>query len=85
MPVISYFLNNILVFTRFYLIICDVTSLTVAHSDERILEQQMNHDLCEIHTWLIANKLSLNVIKTKYMIVASQYGTKPLSTSLIFM
>ena len=26
----------------------------------------MNHDLHEIHVWLIANKLSLNVIKTKY-------------------
>ena len=30
----------------------------------------------EIHSWLITNKLSLNVIKTKYMIVASQYGIK---------
>lgn len=43
-----------------------------------ILEQLMNHDLREIQTWLIPNKLSLNVIKTKYMIVASQYRTKHL-------
>ena len=51
----------------------DDTSLTVAHSDEYILEQQRNHELHEIHTWLIVNKRSLNVIKTKYMIEASQY------------
>lgn len=38
----------------------------------------MNHDLREIQTWLIPNKLSLNVIKTKYMIVAIQYRTKHL-------
>ena len=54
------------------------TSLTVAHSDEYTLEQLMNHDLHEIHSWLITNKLSLNVIKTKYMIVASHYGIKHL-------
>ena len=50
----------------------DDTSLTVAHSDEYILEQQMNHDLHEMHTWLIVNKLSLNVIKTKYMQLKKQ-------------
>ena len=46
----------------------DDTSLTVAHSDEYTQEQLMNHDLHQIHYWLITNKLSLNVIKTKYMI-----------------
>lgn len=35
-----------------------ITSLTVAHSDVYILEQQMNHDLHEIHTWLIANNFA---------------------------
>ena len=43
----------------------DCTSLTDAHSDEYILEEQTYHDLHEIHTWLIVNKLSLNVTKTK--------------------
>ena len=56
----------------------DDTSLTIAHSDENILEQRMNHDLCEINTWLIANRLSLNVVKTKYMIVASKHKIKQL-------
>ena len=56
----------------------DDISLTVAHSDEYTLEQLMNHDLHEIHSWLITNKPSINVIKTKYMIVASQYRIKQL-------
>ena len=56
----------------------DDTSLTVAHFDNNTLEQLMNHDFLEIHSWLITNKLSLNVIKAKYMIVASQYRIKHL-------
>ena len=51
----------------------DDTSLTIASDNVHILEQRMNHDICEIHTWLQANKLSLNVVKTKYMIIASQH------------
>ena len=50
----------------------DDTKLSVAHLDEYTLEQLMNHDLHEIHSWLITNKFRLKVIKTKYMIVASQ-------------
>ena len=53
----------------------DDTSLTVARSDEYTLKQLMNHDLHEIRSWLITNKLSLNVIKTKHMIVASRDKT----------
>ena len=33
----------------------DDTYLTVANVNEKILEQQTNHDLHEIHAWLIAN------------------------------
>ena len=49
---------------------CNATS-------ERSSDKTPSHRT-EIHTWLIANKLSLNVIKTKYMIVASQYRIKHL-------
>ena len=57
----------------------DDTSLTIAHSDENSLEQRMNHDLCRISEWLIANRLSLNVVKTKYMIVASKHKLQQLN------
>ena len=38
----------------------------------------MNHDFHEIRSWLVTNKLSLHVRKTKNMIVASQYRIKHL-------
>ena len=56
----------------------DDTSLTIASDNVHILEQQMNHDICEIHSWLQANKLSLNVVNTKYMIIASQHKIRHL-------
>ena len=59
----------------------DDTSLTVANANARELEQQMNNDLEEIHTWLKANKLSLNIVKTKYMIIASQNKIRNLDYS----
>ena len=58
------------------------TELLHIYSDEYILEQQGNHGLNEIYTWLIVNKLSLNVVKTKYMIVATQYKIKHLAHQL---
>lgn len=57
----------------------DDTSLTIASDNVHVLEQQMNHDMSEIHTWLQANKLSLNVVKTKYMIIASQHKIRHLT------
>ena len=51
----------------------DDTSLMVASDNANILEWQMNHDVCEVHTWLKANKLNLNITKTKYMIIVSRY------------
>ena len=49
------------------------TILTIASDNEYILEEQINHDLWKIQMWLQANKLSLNVVKTKYMIITSSY------------
>ena len=33
----------------------------------------MNYDMNQIQLWLSANKLTLNVTKTKYMLIGSQY------------
>ena len=56
----------------------DDTSLTVASDNANIVERQMNHDICEVHTWLKANKLNLNITKTKYTIIASRHRTRRL-------
>ena len=51
----------------------DDPCLTLSGSDPVDLQSQLNSDLVEIQTWLQANKLSLNVKKTKYMIMGSHY------------
>ena len=50
----------------------DDTCLTACAFDAETLEVQLNNDLKTIQTWLQANKLTLNVKKTKYVLIANQ-------------
>ena len=54
----------------------DDTDITASDKSIKGAEEQVNKDLNNIHNWLIANKLSLNVIKTKYMIFATAHKIK---------
>ena len=47
----------------------DDTSLTLSTSNPVDLQSKLNSDLANIQTLLRANKLSLNVEKTKYSII----------------
>ena len=44
----------------------DNTSLFFSHSDIIVLFEKMNKELTNVSDWFNANKLSLNVKKTKY-------------------
>ena len=46
----------------------DDTNLLYSHKDPKILQKQVNEDLKHIFTWLCANRLSLNVTKTEFII-----------------
>ena len=46
----------------------DDTSLTASGKDLDVLIQQINLELPKIHDWLCANKLTLNLSKSKYLI-----------------
>ena len=50
----------------------DDTNVTFAASDMLGLETQINTELKSINIWLKANKLSLNVAKTEFMVVSSR-------------
>ena len=50
----------------------DDTSLTYAASDSDELIQTINRDLANVHDWLNANKLSLNITKTKCMFLGTR-------------
>ena len=51
----------------------DDTCLTLTSHDPTDLQMKLNSDLNKIQSWLQANKLSLNVKKTKFVIIATQY------------
>lgn len=62
----------------------DDTTLTYSPNftfDEKHTSNQINIELQNIHDWFAANKLSLNVEKTNFMIFHSK-GTKPLNLKL---
>lgn len=50
----------------------DDTNLTFKAETISDLEHQVNQDLENVNQWLIANKLSVNLTKTEYMIIASE-------------
>ena len=45
------------------------TSITSGDSDVTILENRINKDLSGLNDWLKANRLSLNTVKSEYMII----------------
>ena len=51
----------------------DDTTLTSSSEDSYVLEHKMNCDMNLIQSWLTANKLTLNVKKTKYMLIGSKF------------
>ena len=49
----------------------DDTNLTVAGISIQGIESNMNRDLAYVNEWLLANKLSLNVVKTEFILIGS--------------
>ena len=50
----------------------DDTHLTYADDDICYIEASLNQDLSNINRWLIANKLTLNMTKTEFMLIGSR-------------
>ena len=50
----------------------DDTTITISGSSLADLEQETNLELLNLHCWLKANKLSLNVAKTEFTVIGSR-------------
>ena len=50
----------------------DDTALTTSGESVVDAEVAINHDLANIKQWLSANKLSLNLVKTEYLLTGSR-------------
>ena len=55
-------------------IYADDTGVFVSGRDMKILKENVNLDLQHVYSWLHANKLSLNTLKCKYMIIGSKFS-----------
>jgi len=47
----------------------DDTTVLINHKNVSILFQEMQLEMCTIDRWLVANKLSININKTKFYVV----------------
>ena len=65
--------------TRMY---ADDTSLTTSSCSIQEIKSKLQHDIQCVKEWLCANKLTLNVIKTEYMIIASRQKLASISEKL---
>ena len=54
----------------------DDTCLFASAQDPSVLQNNLNEGLNKVLSWLHANKLTLNIKKTKYLIIASHYKHK---------
>jgi hypothetical protein len=59
----------------------DDTNSTASANSMTDLETAVNSDLENLRKWLIANKLSLNVAKTEFMLIGSKPMIKNISDS----
>ena len=51
--------------------------------DQNVSEEVINNELSKVSQWLVANKLSINVSKTKYMVFHLHKKSSDLSRSAI--
>ena len=59
----------------------DDTTLCVSSPNLDDLYDAINNDINKMHTWLCANRLSLNAKKTKYIVIRPKHKSCDLTTS----
>ena len=55
----------------------DDTNVFLSGRDPDVLSEMTNNELCKLFKWLKANKLSLNVKKTQYILFQSEHKSVP--------
>ena len=49
----------------------DDRNVTISAKNAEDLEEKLNNELNNVHNWLLANKLTVNVDKSEYMLIGS--------------
>ena len=50
----------------------DDTHITYVCSDLHLIQSGLSHDLEKLSKWLVRNRLTLNAIKTEFMVIGSR-------------
>ena len=67
------FINDLPYATNFFVrLFADDTFLCTQNENDSLLENEVNNELQKVHEWLAANKLTLNVSKSKFMIISKK-------------
>ena len=59
------------------IVLADATIVFLSGKDSDVLSEMMNEELCKLFKWLKANKLSLNLKKTHYILFRSKLKSVP--------
>ncbi len=60
-----------------FCLFADDTSILFANKNLDLIEQTVNTQLTNVSEWLLANKLSLNVSKSNFLIISPRKLPKP--------
>ncbi len=65
------YINDLPHVSNFFIkLYADDTFLCYQHDDINVLEREVNPELDTVYRWLVANQLTLNIKKSKYMIIS---------------
>ena len=65
-------ISDLPLYTQF----ADDTTLTITHRDIKVIETELNHILELARIWFIENKLTINTLKTEYVVYATKRALK---------
>ena len=67
------YINDLPLVSKFFIkLYADDTFLCHQHSDLKILEKEVNTELAKVYEWLASNRLTLNISKSKFMLISKK-------------
>ena len=67
------YINDLPTATKFFIkLYADDTFLCYQHEDSKLLEREVNTEIDKVYKWLASNQLTLNVRKSKCMIITKK-------------
>ena len=77
------FINDLPEATEFYIkLFADDTFLCTQNLDPALLENEVNSELQKVFTWLTSNRLTLNMDKSKFMVISKKRDIPELSVKI---